>query len=134
MLHSRFFTWKPQFGHDNLENHLLIFKIQFWGFIDPFKRPYGYGSIPTNTIFRGMNIHLNLEKSFYTAIGQKLEKLKAQVFHLMICSWECTLRHVKLDNFPFSSMNFPFKFPFRAEMSKPPFDYQMVNPYLMFVP
>jgi hypothetical protein len=30
---------------------------QFWGYIDTIEEIYGYGSIPINTIFRGMNIH-----------------------------------------------------------------------------
>jgi hypothetical protein len=29
-----------------------------WWFCPGFTQPYGYGSIPINTIFRGMNIHL----------------------------------------------------------------------------
>ena len=40
-------------------------EILFWGWFMAFGLPHGYGSIPTHTIFRGMNIHLPAISSYF---------------------------------------------------------------------
>ena len=41
---------------ENLQE-TMVFTIKYGGLINIYIYIYGYGSIPINTIFRGMNIH-----------------------------------------------------------------------------